>query len=126
MQLSATRNRRRLDDRLRVPYAHATASSPEGVRDFLEPRHGRHFGDMSRAASPANFGRRGDRISAVQRVEGLEDQPPHEPRDRDGAHGLRISLASSSARPSRADLLLLTALFPALAALPHRERGSGS
>ena len=60
--------------------AETTEASPEGVRDFLDSRHGRHFADdvangLCTGAPPRRRDRRRHRP-----LDGLADRPPHLPR----------------------------------------------
>ena len=80
--------------------AAATDASPEGVRDFLDSRHGRHFADD--VAEPARRGRtppprRGDRGNG-RPLAGVADRSPDLPRR---GHPARASLPDRLGRPLR-------------------------
>ena len=60
-----------------------TDASPEGVRDFLDSRHGRHFADDVASELCEGRARSKEAIeAAVARWHGLADRPPDQPRRR--------------------------------------------
>ena len=78
--------------------AEATTASPEGVRDFLDSRHGRHFADdvaseLWKGETLEGGDRRRDRP-----LDGLAHRPQDQPRDRDPA---RASLPDRLRQPLR-------------------------
>ena len=52
--------------------AEATTASPEGVRDFLDSRHGRHFAD-----DVAGELARGDTLASPETRQRVRDRDPH-------------------------------------------------
>ena len=60
--------------------AEVTEASPEGVRDFLDSRHGRHFADdVANGLWKGETARRRDR-RRDRPLDGLADRPPDLPR----------------------------------------------
>ena len=96
-------------------------ASPEGVRDFLDSRHGRHFADdvaseLWKGETLEGGDRRRDRP-----LDGLADRPQDQPRDRDPA---RASLPDRLGHPLRdhGRASRLTRLPSGSAALPRDAR----
>ena len=76
--------------------AEATTASPEGVRDFLNSRHGRHFADDVAERALEGRDAEGRHRHRDHSLDGVAHRPQDQPRDRD----------------------------PARASLPHRPRQS--
>ena len=101
--------------------AEVTTASPEGVRDFLDCRHGRHFAD-----DVASELWKGETLEGGDRrrhrpLDGLAHRPQDQPRDRDPA---RASLPDRPRQPLRdhGRASLLIAALPASAALRRDAR----
>ena len=62
--------------------ATATGASAEGVRDFLDSRHGRHFADEVVGGAGAGKGSRSRHRSGRRPLDGLAHRPQDQPRDR--------------------------------------------
>jgi hypothetical protein len=105
-----------------------TDAAPEGVRDFLDSRHGRHFADdvMSELAK-AGPGKLEEAIeAAIARWQGWRHRPADQPR---GGHPPRSSLPHRLGHPlpdPRRGRRVAAAPLPTPAALASGQRGSGS